>query len=237
MKSPTKNINIAYIGGGSRGWAWTFMTDLAMDPSLSGTIRLYDINEQAARNNEIIGNRLKARDDIVLLGSSGSGIKQAVKKLSEWLDAQFGMKSRTTTGIMKLMTMEEEKNRKHRQKAGRGVTAIDAGGYRISRTHITIRKRNAPRIIRCMTRAWDEYRRTGTIKRQRACQIISRNGMIRNANCRRFTEKYHVVELMRIARRVQAYWSRENARRRKERVKYAVERHEKQCAALCCDHG
>ena len=176
-------------------------------------------------------------DDIVLLGSSGSGIKQAVKKLSEWLDAQFGMKSRTTTGIMKLMTMEEEKNRKHRQKAGRGVTAIDAGGYRISRTHITIRKRNAPRIIRCMARAWEEYQRTGTIKRQRACQIISRNGMIRNANCRQFTEKYHVVELMRIARRVQAYWSRENARRRKERVKYAVERHEKQCAALCGAHG
>ena len=58
------DIRIAYIGGGSRAWAWTFMTDLAMDPSLSGTIRLYDINEQAARNNEIIGNRLKARDDV-----------------------------------------------------------------------------------------------------------------------------------------------------------------------------
>ena len=23
-----KDIQIAYIGGGSRGWAWTFMTDL-----------------------------------------------------------------------------------------------------------------------------------------------------------------------------------------------------------------
>ena len=58
------DIRIAYIGGGSRAWAWTFMTALAMDPSLSGAIRLYDINEQAARNNEIIGNRLKARDDV-----------------------------------------------------------------------------------------------------------------------------------------------------------------------------
>ena len=26
-----KDLQIAYIGGGSRGWAWTFMTDLAMD--------------------------------------------------------------------------------------------------------------------------------------------------------------------------------------------------------------
>ena len=50
-----RDLNIAYIGGGSRGWAWTFMTDLSMDDSLSGTIRLYDIDEAAAKNNEIIG--------------------------------------------------------------------------------------------------------------------------------------------------------------------------------------
>lgn len=57
------DLKIAYIGGGSRGWAWTFMTDLSMDDSLSGTIRLYDINEQAAKNNEVIGNKLTARED------------------------------------------------------------------------------------------------------------------------------------------------------------------------------
>ena len=42
------DIQIAYIGGGSRGWAWTFMTDLALDDQISGTIRLYDIDRQAA---------------------------------------------------------------------------------------------------------------------------------------------------------------------------------------------
>ena len=57
------DINIAYIGGGSRGWAWTFMTDLSMDDSLSGTIRLYDIDEAAAKNNENIGNKLSSRED------------------------------------------------------------------------------------------------------------------------------------------------------------------------------
>ena len=56
-----KDLQIAYIGGGSRGWAWTFMTDLAMDEELSGTIRLYDIDAEAAKHNEIIGNRLSAR--------------------------------------------------------------------------------------------------------------------------------------------------------------------------------
>ena len=40
------DIQIAYIGGGSRGWAWSLMTDLAMDDSVSGTVRLYDIDQQ-----------------------------------------------------------------------------------------------------------------------------------------------------------------------------------------------
>lgn len=49
-----KDLQIAYIGGGSRGWAWTFRTDLAMDEELSGTIRLYDIDAEQAKHNEII---------------------------------------------------------------------------------------------------------------------------------------------------------------------------------------
>ena len=56
----SKALNIAYIGGGSRAWAWTFMTDLALEPELGGVIRLYDIDRDAAKNNEIIGNRVSA---------------------------------------------------------------------------------------------------------------------------------------------------------------------------------
>lgn len=52
------DIQIAYIGGGSMGWAWTFMTDLSLEDRISGTVRLYDINDEAARRNEIIGNTL-----------------------------------------------------------------------------------------------------------------------------------------------------------------------------------
>lgn len=51
-------IRLAYIGGGSRGWAWKFMTDLAMEPALSGEVALYDIDRAAAQANEIIGNKI-----------------------------------------------------------------------------------------------------------------------------------------------------------------------------------
>ena len=59
------DVQIAYIGGGSRGWAWTFMTDLALEPDMSGTIRLYDIDEKAAKANETIGNHISERDQAV----------------------------------------------------------------------------------------------------------------------------------------------------------------------------
>ena len=59
------DVQIAYIGGGSRGWAWSFMTDLALEPSMSGMIRLYDIDREAAEKNEAIGNRVSARAEAV----------------------------------------------------------------------------------------------------------------------------------------------------------------------------
>ncbi len=219
------------IGGYIDAWLFNYVMSYALRYVLS--------LKKSRRGNEypLIIRAVTFMDDVILMARSESGLKQAVKKLSEWLADQYGMASRTTTSILRIGTIEEEKERKAHTGAWRGVTAIDAGGFRISRTHTTIRKRNVPRIVRCFSRAWDEYQRTGTIKRQRACQIISRNGMIRNADCRKFIGKYHVVQLMRVARRVQAYWSRDAARKRKERIRDAVERHDKHCAALCGADG
>lgn len=36
-----QNVKIAYIGGGSRGWAWTLMNDLARCPDMNGEVALY----------------------------------------------------------------------------------------------------------------------------------------------------------------------------------------------------
>ena len=60
-----KALTVAYIGGGSRGWAWGFMMDLAMDGQLCGTVRLYDIDRSAAERNQIIGSKISAHKDAV----------------------------------------------------------------------------------------------------------------------------------------------------------------------------
>ncbi|MCL6603902.1 MAG: alpha-glucosidase/alpha-galactosidase [Paenibacillus sp.] len=75
-----EQLQIAYIGGGSRGWAWGLMSDLALSPDLSGTVKLYDIDKEGARRNEIIGNRLTSLPE-----SQGEWRYEAVDTLDEAL--------------------------------------------------------------------------------------------------------------------------------------------------------
>lgn len=58
------DLRIAYIGGGSRGWARGFMSNLSREKSLSGTVALYDIDREAAEDNRVIGNALMGRSDV-----------------------------------------------------------------------------------------------------------------------------------------------------------------------------
>ena len=61
-KKRVENLKIAYIGGGSRGWAWGLMSDLAQAEDICGDVYLYDIDFEAARHNEIIGNKINSLD-------------------------------------------------------------------------------------------------------------------------------------------------------------------------------
>lgn len=57
------DIQVTYIGGGSKAWAWKLMADLALEPGMSGTVTLYDIDVKAAEENMAIGNMLNDRDE------------------------------------------------------------------------------------------------------------------------------------------------------------------------------
>ena len=60
-----RDVQVAYIGGGSRGWAWGFMTDIALDGGVEGSVRLYDIDRDAAEKNRIIGEKISAHPKAV----------------------------------------------------------------------------------------------------------------------------------------------------------------------------
>lgn len=57
-KGKVSELKIAYVGGGSRVWARTLMKDLAFEEALCGTVALYDIDVNAARDNAVIGTKI-----------------------------------------------------------------------------------------------------------------------------------------------------------------------------------
>ena len=63
LENKVEDVKIAYIGGGSRGWAWGLMSDLASCEDMSGSVYLYDIDYEAAKANEFIGNRFNECSD------------------------------------------------------------------------------------------------------------------------------------------------------------------------------
>ena len=57
-KSDVRRLRLAYIGGGSRGWAHALMNDLALCPDLTGEVVLYDLNKPMAQLNARWGKRV-----------------------------------------------------------------------------------------------------------------------------------------------------------------------------------
>lgn len=80
-----EEVKIAYIGGGSKGWAWGLMSDLAACPDVSGDVYLYDIDFEASKSNEIIGNKFNSCE-----GAKSKWNYHAVEKIEDALKgAQF----------------------------------------------------------------------------------------------------------------------------------------------------
>ena len=75
-----QGVKIAYIGGGSRGWAWGLMSDLASCDDMSGEVYLYDIDNEASKANEIIGNKFNQAE-----GARSTWNYKAVETIGEAL--------------------------------------------------------------------------------------------------------------------------------------------------------
>lgn len=123
------NLVIAYIGGGSRGWAWTLMADLASEPALSGTVRLYDIDFEAARINEQIGNNVAQNSE-----APGKWNYKAFLTLSEALDGADIVISSILPGTFNEMNIDVHSGEKYGVWQSVGDTTGPGGIMRALRT-------------------------------------------------------------------------------------------------------
>lgn len=201
------------IGGYLDAWLFNYVMSKVITAAYSvGTYRRGKFNRHAISLQAFM-------DDMLILSGSAKGIKAVIKYTGHYARDKLSMEMRVTTGIYKLLPVEEERRRKAlKTKAARGCPVIDMAGYKIAKGHICIRRKIFIRIRRQFLRAWRDYKRRGTVTLQRACKLISYNGFIRQSDSQGLIRRYHVPELMRLARRIVSFYGRLINRRRWEKL-------------------
>lgn len=159
-------------------------------------------------------------DDFAYLSKSIKGLKGSTRNLDKWMQRELNLRLKWTSGIIKLLPIEEETRRRAipHGKARRGCPVLDMAGFGICRTHIMIRPRVFLRARRQFLRAWNELQRTGTLRRVRAEKLISYNSHVSQSDSIYMIEKYHTTELVEVARCVSSFHQREDMRKRREEL-------------------
>ena len=142
------NIRIAYVGGGSRGWAWGLMSDLAAAHDISGEVALYDIDKVAAKNNEIIGNKFNTAD-----GAKSEWRYKATQTLDEALTGADFVIISILPGTFDEMESDVHTPEKYGIYQSVGDTAGPGGIIRALRT-LPMIEVIAKGIERCCPNAW-----------------------------------------------------------------------------------
>lgn len=170
-------------------------------------------------------------DDFTLCCTSTKGAKRASKSLDSWMAKNQGLRLQETTGVVKILKVADEQRRKTLvTPSQRGVPMLDMAGYRISRTHVTIRRLVFRRARRQFLRAWREIQKTGTIRRGRAQKIVAYHGYVVQSDSRILREIYHINEIMAVAYMVNSFYGRLDNKKRKEKLDALLKRRMQRCA-------
>lgn len=105
-----------------------------------------------------------------------------------------------------------------------GIRYMYEEGYRISRTHVTIRRRVFKRTRRQLLRGYRELRRDGTLRKERAQKLVSYNSYIEQSDSFSLREKYHTDELLSVAYQVNGFYGRLEHQKRKEELNDLLKR-------------
>ncbi len=143
-----EDVKIAYIGGGSRGWAWGLMSDLVACEDMSGSVYLYDIDYEAAQANEIIGNKFNSAE-----GAKTTWNYKAVKGIDEALTGADAVIISILPGTFEEMASDVHTPEKYGIYQSVGDTSGPGGIVRAMRT-IPMFEEIAKNIKKYCPKAW-----------------------------------------------------------------------------------
>ncbi len=148
INNKVENIKIAYIGGGSRGWAWGLMSDLAAAEDICGSVALYDIDYKAAEDNVIIGNKFGDAE-----GAKSRWNYYATKTLEEALTGANFVVISILPGTFKEMESDVHTPEKYGIYQSVGDTTGPGGIIRALRT-VPMMQEIAKGVEKCCPDAW-----------------------------------------------------------------------------------
>lgn len=142
-------------------------------------------------NIPLVYHRLFYMDDILMIGTSLKDIRKAVKELIKYCKS-IGLKIKESWFINKMSFA----NRKNEH------IFIDMMGFKIYRTHLTIRKRVFKRIRRLSIRLLKRIKLHKKVFETHARKLISYWGLLKNSNSVKVIKKYHIKDIMKICKKV-----------------------------------
>lgn len=139
----------------------------------------------------LVYHRLFYMDDILMIGTSAKDVHKAVKEVIKYCKT-LGLKVKESW-FVKQMPFDNKKY---------DGAFIDMMGFRIYRTHITIRRRVFKRIRRIAIRLWKRIKTHQKVLESHARKMISYWGLLKNSNSVKVIQKYHVKDIMKICKKV-----------------------------------
>ena len=141
-------LKIAYIGGGSRGWAWGLMSDLVSAADISGKVALYDIDKKAALDNVVIGQMFNNAE-----GALSHWDYEATDTLEQALEGANFVVISILPGTFKEMESDVHTPEKYGIYQSVGDTAGPGGILRALRT-VPMMQVIAKAVEKCCPNAW-----------------------------------------------------------------------------------
>lgn len=139
----------------------------------------------------LVYHRLFYMDDILMIGASSKDTHKAVKEVIKYCKS-LGLKIKESWFVQKMSFVDRKYD----------GSFIDMMGFRIYRTHITIRRRVFKRIRRIAIRIWKRIKTHQKVLESHARKIISYWGLLKNSNSVKVIQKYHVKDIMKISKKV-----------------------------------
>lgn len=175
------NLAIGYYS--SPWFANIYLTPL--DHFITGSL----YKERRGKRVKWVKHYLRYVDDLLLMGTSKSDLKKAVKKIMQYCREQLGVEIKNAWEICQIGELLPA-DEKGRMKIKPGTKQVDIVGYTFTTTTTRVRAGNFLKTRRLAKRIHRRLEEKGYVVLQNAQAMLSRNGWFTHSDSKHFNELY-----------------------------------------------